>query len=121
MQNGDNADCRNVFQAVKEDIRTDDAARHYGIKIGKGRMACCPFHHDQNPSMKIDHRFHCFGCGADGDVVDFTTRLFGISSLKAAIKLADDFKIPYKRQPASKRSTKRKLPVRGSPRGAPGK
>ena len=29
-------------------------------------MACCPFHDDKHPSMKVDRRFHCFGCQADG-------------------------------------------------------
>ena len=41
--------------------------------------------------MKIDRRFHCFGCQADGDVIDFTARLFGLSSKEAALKLAEDF------------------------------
>lgn len=42
-------------------------------------MACCPFHDDKHPSMKVDRRFHCFGCQADGDVIDFTARLFGLN------------------------------------------
>ena len=33
-------------------------------------MACCPFHDDKHPSMKVDRRFHCFGCQTDGDVID---------------------------------------------------
>ena len=111
---------RNVFQAVKEEIRTDAAARRYGVKIGKGGMACCPFHSDSDPSMKIDHRFHCFGCGADGDVIGFTARLFGISSLKAAIRLADDFGISYKKQQPG-RMQKRKKTNKGRPRGSPSK
>lgn len=114
MSNRKNAkNDRNVFQAVKEEIRTDDAARHYGIKIGKGGMACCPFHNDKDPSMKIDCRFHCFGCGADGDVIDFTARFFKISSLDAALRLAEDFGIPYKKQLQPGRKLKRK--TRGSP------
>ena len=116
MKNG-----RNVFQAVKEEIRTDDAARHYGVRIGKGGMACCPFHNDTDPSMKVDHRFHCFGCGADGDVIDFTARVFGISSLDAAILLADDFGISYKKRQPSGRRLKRKIPNKGRPRGSPPK
>ena len=44
-------------------------------------MACCPFHDDKNPSMKVDQRFHCFGCGEDGDVIDFTAKLFDLSLL----------------------------------------
>ena len=54
-------------------------------------MACCPFHDDKHPSMKVDRRFHCFGCQADGDVIDFTARLFGLSGKEAALKLAEDF------------------------------
>ena len=54
-------------------------------------MACCPFHDDKNPSMKVDQRFHCFGCGEDGDVIDFTAKLFALSPKEAAEKLAQDF------------------------------
>ena len=54
-------------------------------------MICCPFHEDRNPSMKVDSRFHCFGCGADGDVIDFTAKLFQLSLRQAAEKLAADF------------------------------
>src|SRR5690242_11706358 len=38
----------------------------------------CPFHDDRNPSLKVEPggvRFHCFGCGAHGDAVDFVRRL----------------------------------------------
>ena len=49
-------------------------------------MACCPFHDDKHPSMKVDRRFHCFGCQADGDVIDFTARLFGLNKKEAAQK-----------------------------------
>ena len=41
--------------------------------------------------MKVDSRFHCFGCGADGDVIDFTSKLFQLSLRQAAEKLAADF------------------------------
>ena len=34
--------------------------------------------------MKVDTRFHCFGCGADGDVIDFTARLYDLSPKEAA-------------------------------------
>ena len=60
-------------------------------------MIACPFHNDRTPSMKVDKRFHCFGCGADGDAVDFVSRLFELPSKEAAMKLADDFGIAYDR------------------------
>ena len=42
---------------------------------------------EHSPSMKVDARFHCFGCGADGDVIDFTARLHGLDVKAAAEKL----------------------------------
>ncbi|MFQ7310191.1 MAG: CHC2 zinc finger domain-containing protein, partial [Mediterraneibacter sp.] len=65
----------NVFEAVKQSVTTRQAAEHYGIRVGRNGMCVCPFHDDKNPSMKVDRRFHCFGCQADGDVIDFVSRL----------------------------------------------
>ena len=70
----------NVFEAVKQSITTRQAAEHYGIRVNRNGMCVCPFHNDKNPSMKVDKRFHCFGCQADGDVIDFAARLFGLNS-----------------------------------------
>ncbi len=58
-------------------------------------MACCPFHHDKTPSMKLDRRYHCFGCGADGDVIDFAAALYGLGKKEAAVQLAHDFGLSY--------------------------
>ena len=77
----------NVFEAVKQSVSTRDAAAFYGIEVKRNGMACCPFHDDKNPSMKVDQRFHCFGCGEDGDVIDFTAKLFNLSPKEAAEKL----------------------------------
>lgn len=85
----------NVFNAVKQSVTTRQAAELYGVKVRRNNMASCPFHKDKTPSMKVDKRFHCFGCGADGDVIDFVSRLYGISSLEAAQKIASDFGISY--------------------------
>ena len=55
-------------------------------------MVCCPFHDDRHPSMKLNEDyFYCFGCGATGDVVDFTARLLDLSAYEAAQRLAADF------------------------------
>ncbi len=88
----------NVFEAVKQSVSTREAAEFYGIKVSRTGMACCPFHDDKNPSMKVDQRFHCFGCGADGDVIDFTAKLFNLSPKEAAEKLAQDFGLIYDSQ-----------------------
>ena len=66
-----------------------EAAEHYGLKIGRGDMICCPFHNDRTPSMKLNEDyFYCFGCGVHGDVIDFVARLFDLSNYEAAQKLA---------------------------------
>ena len=58
-------------------------------------MARCAFHNDHEPSLTINgDYFYCFGCGAHGDVVDFTARLFGVGLYEAAQKLVSDFGIP---------------------------
>ena len=93
----------NVFEAVKLSVSTREAAEFYGIKVRRNGMACCPFHDDKNPSMKVDQRFHCFGCGEDGDVIDFTAKLFDLSSKEAAEKLAQDFGLIYDSQAPPRR------------------
>ncbi|WP_418732849.1 LPD16 domain-containing protein [Dysosmobacter sp.] len=93
-----------VFEVVKQSVTAREAAELYGIAVGRGGMACCPFHDDRHPSMKVDTRFHCFGCGADGDVIDFTARLYGLSPKEAAEKLAQDFGLSYDSKAPSRRS-----------------
>lgn len=83
----------NFFETVKQTVTTRQAAERYGLSVNRSGMARCPFHADHNPSMKVDDRFYCFGCGASGDVIDFTARRFGISLKDAATKLAADFGI----------------------------
>lgn len=85
----------NVFEAVKQSVTTRQAAEHYGIRVNRSGMCACPFHNDKTPSMKVDRRFHCFGCQADGDVIDFVSRLTGTGTREAAVMLAQDFSVPY--------------------------
>ena len=93
-----------VFEVVKQSVTAREAAELYGIAVGRGGMACCPFHDDRHPSMKVDTRFHCFGCGADGDVIDFTARLYDLSPKEAAEKLAQDFGLSYDSKAPLRRS-----------------
>ena len=86
----------NIFKEIKEYLTALQAAEQYGIKINWNKMACCPFHDDHHPSMKIDQNYYCFACGAKGDVIDFTSRLFGISQFEAAQKLITDFGLPIR-------------------------
>lgn len=102
------SDGMNVFEAVKENVTTLEVARLYGLKVNRNGMAVCPFHDDKNPSLKLDKRFHCFGCQADGDAVDFVSQLYGLSAKEAAVKLAEDFHIRYdnRRKPSIRKRLK---------------
>ena len=83
-----------MYETIKAAIPMKQAAEHYGLKVNHNGMACCPFHPDRHPSLKLNEEyFFCFGCGAKGDVIDLVARLFDLSGYEAAQKLAADFGI----------------------------
>ena len=83
----------NLYQRIKAAVTTRQAAENYGLKVSQSGMALCPFHDDHHPSLKLDKRYYCFGCGEQGDIIDFTARYLGVSPHSAAIQLARDFGI----------------------------
>ena len=83
----------NIFQKVKERVTARQVAERYGLKVRRNGMACCPFHNDKHPSMKIDRNYYCFACGAKGDAVNYVAVLFGLSQLEAAKKINKDFSL----------------------------
>ena len=90
----------NQFETIKAAVTLLQAAETYGLKVSRNGMACCPFHKDRHPSLKLNEDyFFCFGCGARGDVIDFTARLFGLSPYAAAKKLEVDFGIGAEHEP----------------------
>ena len=84
-----------VFQAVRENVTARQAAELCKLNIDRAGYACCPFHDDHKPSLKLDERFHCFGCGADGDAIGLVARYYKLSPIEAAAMLAEAFGIPY--------------------------
>ena len=93
-----------LFELVKQNICVPNVAKHYGLQVNRNGMCSCPFHEDQHPSMKLNERyFYCFGCGATGDVIDFTARLYNLSPKEAAEKLAQDFGLAYDSQAPPRR------------------
>ena len=91
-----------LFQTIKAAVTVKQAAALYGLPITTTGMTRCPFHEDHTPSMKLnDTYYYCFGCGATGDVIDLTARLFDLSSLQAARKMAQDFGLGPDKPPSS--------------------
>lgn len=81
---------------LRRDVSLSDMAASFGVSLQKdGRefIACCPFHSEDTPSFTIFtgkkdgvERFHCFGCDAHGDVLDFVREIKGVN-LPEAIKI----------------------------------
>ena len=83
-----------IFSEVKEYLTARQVAEYYGLQVKRNGLACCPFHDDKHPSMKIDTNYHCFACGVGGDVIDYVSRMHGLSQYDAALKLIEDFQLP---------------------------
>ena len=100
-----------IYENIKAAISVKQAAEHYGLKVNRNGMACCPFHHDRHPSLKLNENyFFCFGCGAKGDVIDLVARMFELSGYEAAQRLAADFGISTEPGQAVVASCKPKRP-----------
>ena len=100
-----------MYETIKAAVPVKQAAEHYGLKVNHNGMACCPFHHDRHPSLKLNEDyFFCFGCGAKGDVIDLVARMFELSGYEAAQKLAADFGISTEPGLAAAASCKPKRP-----------
>ena len=101
-----------VFSEVKEHLTARQAAEGYGLQIKRNGMACCPFHDDKHPSMKIDKNYHCFACGVGGDAIDYVSRMFGLTQYEAVLKLIEDFALPVDVRGSTSLSVQEKKRIR---------
>ena len=85
----------NLFETVRTNVKAIDVVSMAGLKPNRSKMICCPFHNDKHPSMKVDRRYFCFGCGAKGDAIDFVSNYYGLSLKEAAEKIISDFGLTY--------------------------
>jgi DNA primase len=82
-------------ERVRREHPIQDVAAASGVELrpsGQGFVGCCPFHEDSTPSLSVGgvaDRFHCFGCGAGSDVIDWAQRTAGVGFLDA-VRLLDD-------------------------------
>lgn len=98
----------NLFVEVHDKVTALEAAQAYGMRFGRNGRAVCPWHSDTHPDLKFlgvnGARCYCHACHEGGDSIALTAQLFGLSTLDAARKLNDDFKlgIDAGAQPSSK-------------------
>ena len=61
------------------------------VRKGREYQACCPFHNEKTPSFTVNEAkgfYHCFGCGAHGDIIKFEMDANGLTFIEAVEKLA---------------------------------
>jgi hypothetical protein len=77
---------------IRRDVSLPAIAAQFGVDLapnGNEFEACCPLHQERTPSFTIfpgkdgAWRFHCFGCGAKGDVIDFVSQVQGVTTAEA--------------------------------------
>jgi predicted P-loop ATPase len=87
------------IERLRRDVSLPDTAAGFGVVLeedGDEWIACCPFHAEDTPSFTIftgqnhTQRFHCFGCGERGDVVDFVQKIKGVGTREAINILSGD-------------------------------
>src|SRR5579863_6779082 len=65
-------------------------------KAGSVYKALCPFHEEKSPSFIVnrgDNHYHCFGCGAHGDAIQFLMTHLRMTFLEAVEMLAEKFHV----------------------------
>ena len=66
----------------------------YGFSINRAHKMCCPFHAEKTPSFTVyKDCYHCYGCGAHGDIFSFVMRYYGLTFPQAVVKISNDFGI----------------------------
>ena len=104
-----------IINEITEKVSMRDIFSYYGFKPNRAGFICCPFHNEKTPSLKIysdDKKFHCFGCGEGGSVIDFVMKLFNLPLRQALIKIDYDFNLNSIRTTPLNTSERRKIEQR---------
>lgn len=75
---------QHLIEQIRERARFSDLASDLPKlkRSGSNLIACCPFHEDDSPSLSINEEkglFHCFGCGAKGNLFDYVMKRMNLS------------------------------------------
>lgn len=105
---------REEIELIRERVdMVEVSSRHIALKRrGKNYLAICPFHHDKRPSLVIDPErklFHCFGCGAGGDVFKFLMKIEHLDFGEAVERLAQETGVELSKRGPSPQDNLREL------------
>lgn len=87
------------LERLRDEIATSEVvSRKVNLRLkGKEHTGLCPFHQEKTPSFTVNDSkgfYHCFGCGAHGDIIKFVVETEGLTFSEAVTKLAEDYSIP---------------------------
>ena len=85
-----------TVEEIKEEYTMRDILSRYGIAPNRAGFIRCPFHQgDRQASLKVyEHDFHCFGCGANGDIFTFVEMMEDVSFKEAFQLLGGTYEKP---------------------------
>lgn len=80
-------------EEIKSKYSMRDIVERYGFRINRGSFIRCPFHQgDRTASLKVyKDSFHCYGCGANGDIFTFVQMMDNVSFRDAFISLGGTY------------------------------
>lgn len=83
-------------EEIKEQVTMRDVLERYGFRPNRAGFIRCPFHTgDDHASLKIyDRDFHCFACGANGDIFTFVQKMEHVSFREAFQSLGGTYRKP---------------------------
>lgn len=96
----------------------DAIDRHVPLKkAGANYIACCPFHSEKTPSFTVSPTkqfYHCFGCGAHGNAINFMIEYSGLSFVEAVRDLAASMGMPVPEETASASASHSGVDMKGN-------
>lgn len=99
-------------EEIKEQVTMRDVLERYGFRPNRAGFIRCPFHTgDDHASLKVyDRDFHCFACGANGDIFTFVQKMEHVSFREAFQSLGGTYRKPtFSSNLAVYRSQKRRV------------
>lgn len=107
---------REIIQQIKEKIDVLSlVSRYLNLqRVGSRFRAPCPFHQETKPSFYIDPDlglYHCFGCHASGDIIDFYCNINGLDFHEGIKELAQEvgISLSYAKTSNFQKTSKKKL------------
>lgn len=80
------------WEEINDRLQMSEVVSRCGLQVNRAGFACCPFHNEKTPSMKIyDKSYYCFGCHSHGKAIDFIQKFYNLQFKDACRRLNTEF------------------------------